>query len=106
MHFPGRSTGPLPRCRKAGTNDRLPRCAVHAVQTCCSNLIIKNHKLLAFHGICAKINFVRNTEAVAQWQSACLWNKMLWVRAPPASLSATSSISLRVIWILVNFFWS
>ena len=25
-------------------------------------------------------------EAVAQWQSACLWNKMLWVRAPPASL--------------------
>ena len=24
-------------------------------------------------------------EAVAQWQSACLWNKMLWVRAPPAS---------------------
>ena len=86
MYFPERSTRPVLLCREACTDDRLPRCAVHAVHTRCSNLIIKNHKLLAFHGICAKITFVCNTEAVAQWQSACLWNKMLWVRAPPASL--------------------
>ena len=65
-------------------------------------LIIKNHKKLAFRWICAKIFFVHNTEAVAQWQSACLWNKMLWVRDPPASLGAFSRLSLRVISVLVN----
>ena len=121
MYFPGQNTGPVLRCREAGTDDRLPRCAVYAVHTLfvlavCTclyliiknhsttvqYLIIKNHKLLAFHGICAKIFFVRNTEAVAQWQSACLWNKMLWVRNPPASPKSLFSFNLRVNSFFVN----
>ena len=64
-------------------------------------LIIKNHKYLAFRWICAKISLVRNTEAVAQWQSACLWNKMLWVRAPPASLYFFNLLFTRNFWLCV-----